>query len=156
MAITEAAAVVTTLKGAADLVDKLRGTDNREELRAGVASLADMLLGARTAALKLVEDRALLIDERSALKDRINALESELALAVDFGENSEKYERFRTSSNKFVFREKNPPGGTAGNPFFCPQCFMNKHISILQARHGDSFHHCPGCKWSAFLEAEDD
>ncbi|HUO91974.1 MAG TPA: hypothetical protein VMU22_03590 [Rhizomicrobium sp.] len=151
MAVIEAAAVVNTLKGAADLIDKLRGSDDRDQLRAGVASLADMLVDARVKALDLIGDRALLIDERAKLNERVKALEAEVARVTDFGENSQKYERIRMPGGKFVFREKNPPGGNAGAPFFCPQCFMKQHISILQGRIIDSFHFCPNCKWNDHL-----
>ena len=39
MAIGEAAAVVTTLKSAYELLDKLRNSDDKEQLRTGLLSL---------------------------------------------------------------------------------------------------------------------
>lgn len=147
MAIAEAAAVVTTLKNASDLVQKLRGSDSKEELQVGVATLTEMLVNARIAALDILEQKALLMDERTALNGRIDALERQLRHLADFDEQSQKYERVRTRGGKFVYRERNPAGGNAGAPYFCPKCFTEKKASPLQGRMTDSYHFCPVCKW---------
>lgn len=150
MVLSEAASVVSTLKGAADIVERFR-SDNREDLRAAASQLAEMLITARMAALQLIEEKALLLDERAALNNRIQALEGELGRHVDFGEHSQKYERVQTRTGQFVYREKHPPGSYAGAPNFCPKCFLEKKASILQGREDDSFHYCPACKWNAYL-----
>jgi hypothetical protein len=147
MAIAEAAAVVTTLKNAADLVQKLRGSDSKEELQAGVATLTEMLVNARVAALDILTEKAMLMDERTTLNRRIDALEREVRHLVDFDEQSQKYERVRTHFGKFVYRERNPAGGNAGAPYFCPKCYTDKKASVLQGRVGDTFHVCPVCRW---------
>jgi hypothetical protein len=148
MAFGEAAAVVTTLKSAYELVDKLRHTDDKEQLRAGVAQLADMVLTARASALQLLEEKAGLID-------RLKGAETQIARLSDFDLAAKKYERVQTGNRKFVYRECDPPGGGAGSPFFCPSCFSGKKLSVLQGRADDSFHRCPACGFQDFLDNED-
>jgi len=142
MVLAEAASVVATLKNASDLASKLIASN-----KADAQALLEVLVSARLQALDLIEQNALLMDERAALNERVKVLESENRHLVDFGDQSEKYERIQTQSQKFVYREKNPPGGNAGAPFFCPKCFLEKKASILQGRMEDTFHICPTCRW---------
>jgi hypothetical protein len=146
MAIGEAAAVVTTLKTASDLLDRLRKSDDRDALKNGVAALTEMLIDARVHTLNLIEEKA-------SLMDRVKALESQASDAIDFSDKSEKYERVKTPSGHFVYRERQPLGGDAGAPYFCPTCFANKKAEILQGR-SDSYHLCHVCKWGHYLSGE--
>jgi hypothetical protein len=82
MAIAEAAAVVTTLKSASELVDRLRKSEDRNTLRAGIDALTEMLINARMSALDLIQ-------EKEALLDRVNVLERQADIAVEFGDKSE-------------------------------------------------------------------
>jgi hypothetical protein len=147
MPLAEAAAVVTTLKNAAELVQRLRGSDSKEELQLGVATLTEMLVNARVAALDILEEKALLMDQRTALNSRIDALERELRHLTDFSERSEKYARFRTPGGHYVYREKHQDG----EPNFCPRCFLENKPSILVGRMSDNYHHCPVCRWGEYL-----
>jgi hypothetical protein len=144
MAVGEAAAVVTTLKNAWELVDKLRKTDDKETLRNGVAQLTEMLFDARATALALVEEKATLID-------RVQALERNLRDAVDFSDQSEKFKRVKTRGGIFVYREHEASDRDYDAPYFCPTCFGNKKASILVGRPEDTFHHCHVCKWGNYL-----
>lgn len=150
LGLGEAASVVTTLKSAVELVQKLRGSDSKEDLQNGIAALTELVINARLSALDLIEEKALLLDERSKLNQRLQELEAKLRRLTDFDEQSEKYERVQTGAGKFVYREKNPAPG-AGAPFFCPKCFSDKKESALQGRHGDSYVHCPSCNWGDYL-----
>lgn len=144
----EAAAVVTTLKNATDLIQKLRNSNSVEELQIGIASLTEMVISARLSALDILDGRALLQDEVSALKQRIEALDGELRHLVDFEDKSDKYERIALPNRQFVYREKTPLGGNAGAPYLCPKCFADKKVNILQGREHDGYHVCPSCRFS--------
>jgi hypothetical protein len=139
--IGEAAGVVSTLKNAYDIIEKVRRSDDRDELRNAVAALADMLLGARAAALQLIEEKAALQDEVYQLKRTADQLS-------DFTEPSPKYERMRTPTGKFIYKERN---ATDDGPRFCPTCFTNKKASILVIRQNDRYALCHECKWGGHL-----
>jgi len=151
MAIAEAAAVVSALKSASDIVDKLRSGDTKDDLRNAGAALAELLISARMAALDLIEQKAVLMDERSSLNQRIEMLERENRRLADFDEKSEKYERLQTSTGKFVYREKQSSDSNVSAPYLCPHCVSEKKLSILQGRRDDTYHFCHACKWQAFL-----
>jgi len=144
MAIAEAAAVVTTLKSATDLVDRLRKSDDKETLRTGIAALMDMLIDARLSALDLIQEKATLLD-------RVKALESAADNAIEFSDKSDKYERIQTPGGIFVYRERHPHAGNGGAPYFCPTCFANKRAEILIGRN-DGYHLCHVCKWGNYLQ----
>jgi hypothetical protein len=139
MVIGEATAVVTTLKNASDLADRIRKSDDKETLRAGASQLTEMLFNARAAALDLVQEKAELVD-------RVRQLELQLRDASDFLADG-KYERMQTPQGQFVFCER----GKGGPPFFCPTCFGNRKASILLGRQSDTFHLCHVCRWNAHL-----
>src|SRR5258706_9808348 len=147
MVVAEAASVVTTLKNAVDIVDKLRNSDRKEDLRFVASSLTEMLISARLAALALIEQKALLIDERSTLLERVKSLESEIRTLADFDLSSEKYERVQTAKGRFVFREMGKSGDNSPRPYLCPNCFSKKSISIMQLWDTEyQQYYCQACK----------
>ena len=145
MALAEAASVVTTLKSAAEIVEKIRSGDSKDDLRAAGGALAEMLISARLAALDLIEQKAMLLDERSTLNQRVKDLENELRGLTDFNGQSGRYVRVEVARGKFVYRESTPSSGTGGVPDLCPKCFEEKKVSSLHA-WGEGSHHCYGCK----------
>lgn len=149
--IGEAAAVVTTLKNATDLVAKLRNSVSKEEIQSGVAAITEMLVGARLAALDLVEQKAVLMDERTALTAQVKDLEAELRRLSDFDLVSGKYERVQMPSSLFVFREK----GVENSPLLCPHCFTEQKIRILQQNADATYAQCHTCKFGEYLRKSD-
>jgi len=154
MAIAEAAAVVTTLKNASDLVQKLRSSQSKEELQAGIAALTEMLVNARIAALDILEQKALLMDERTSLNGRIETLERENRKLVDFDDQSQKYERVKMPTGIFVYREKQAAGGNSQPPYLCPHCFAEKKARILQASSDGTFFQCHDCRFGEYLNPQ--
>jgi hypothetical protein len=76
------------------------------------------VIGPRVVALDILDQKAILIDERAALNKRIDTLEREIRHLVDFDEQSQKYERVQTPRGKFVYRKRKLAGGNAGAPQF--------------------------------------
>ena len=147
MPIAEAAAIVTSLKNASDLVGKALAANPKD-----AGPISDLLINARLAVLELIEKQAILRDEIARLNERVEAVERENRKLLDFGEQSEKYERVKLRY-AFVYREKNPPGGDAGAPYLCPKCFGENKARPLQPGYGYSGNegYCVTCKTSVSL-----
>jgi hypothetical protein len=103
-------------------------------------------------ALAAREQTAALQEERNAAMTELTALKAKIEKSDRFDKEAENYTRELTYTGATIYREKGSPGPQGKSPYFCPTCFSNKQLSILNpakgenTRLGDCNHTCAICK----------
>jgi len=129
MALTVGIAALNSLKSLYDLVEEVRNSNDPERLRAAASQMVDLALTARgqTAALQ---------DERNAAVIELAALKAMIEQSDRFDEKAKDYTRERAETGATVYREKNSAGPQGQSPYFCPKCFSDKCVSIMNPAAG--------------------
>lgn len=145
MAIAEGLAAISSLKPLYDLAREMRDASDPEKLRVAASQMFDLALAAR-------EQVALLQEQRNAAVIELTALKAEIEKADAFDKKTENYTRERTHSGATVYREKESSGPEGESPYYCPNCFGHKKLSILNPTGGkgeyrsDLVYGCAICK----------
>jgi len=131
MAITEGIAALSSLKSLYEIARDVRNASDPEKLRAAAAQMFDLALAAR-------EQTAALQEERNAAVTELAALKAEIKNAEHFDEQAENYARELTHTGATIYREKDAGGVEGQSPYYCPHCFSQKRVSMLNPiREGD-------------------
>jgi len=150
MTVLTGLAALTSMKPLVDLGLEIRDATNVEKLRA----LADEAL---QHAINARAQTALLQDERNAAVLNLAALEAEIEKAKAFDAEAKNYGREITRNGATVYREKDAGGIKASSPYFCPNCFSNKRISVMNPSAQANIsshtiaHDCSACSHSTQL-----
>ena len=134
--IAEAAAGVGALKAAFDLAKGLKDLDDAARRNAAVIELQEKILGAQTA--------------QAALIERIGELEKKVASFEAWDAQKQRYQLKDFGGSTFAYELK--PEEVGGEPAhrICPNCYQQKHTSILQFQFrtggGQDKYGCPACK----------
>lgn len=145
MVVAEGLAALRSLKSIYDIAKDVRESHDPEKLRAAAAQMFDLALAAREQTAALQEERNTAVTELAALKAEIEKHEAFDRKAADMVMRQDPH------SHAFVYRQKPAAGEQSKPPNYCPHCFENKKLSILQpakdANHrlGVFNHECPGC-----------
>jgi hypothetical protein len=124
MTVTGGIAALSSLKSLYDLVEEIRRSNDPERLRAAASQMLDLVLSARAQTAALQEERNSAVIELTTLK-------AEIEQASRFDDEAKNYTRELTPTGAFVYREKGSSGAQGPSPYYCPHCFLNKRISIL-------------------------
>lgn len=149
MGVIEAAAIVTSLKDASELVGKALASNAKD-----AGPITDLLINARLAVLGLIEQQAVLRDQVSNLTGRITELENENRRLSDFDSNSGKFERVQWPTGVFVYQERQAEGSNSPSPFFCPHCFAEQKIRILQQNADGTYFRCHACNFGDYKDRQ--
>jgi hypothetical protein len=144
MAIAEGIAALKSLRSLYEIAKDVRDSSDPEKLRAAAAQMFDLALAAR-------EQTAALQDERNAAVEELAALKTEIEKAKHFDEQAENYTRELTHTGATVYREKDAGGADGQSPYYCPHCFSEKRVSMLNpakdgARSFEAIYACAVCK----------
>jgi hypothetical protein len=131
------AAGAGALKSIYDLISDLRKANDPATLKAGINEMSDRIF-------VLYENNFRLITENEALKAELNNI-------VTFEEQKKQYTRTQAPGGAFVYVENEPSEPNAPAPYFCPKCFTDKALSMLQPASGGK-QECPNCKNSFQVE----
>lgn len=135
--IGAAAAIINTLRNAAEIAKNIRNENDIEAVRASAGALLDMLLDVRIKAVGLHEQVVTLSDALVASERKVREYE-------DFSSEAERFQRVAVWKS-FVYREKKPPNEGAGVPNFCPNCFFKKQLTLLPHHNVGGEAACPAC-----------
>lgn len=146
MALTTGLAALATMKPLYDLGKQISDANNVEKLRALAGEALEHAINARAQTALLQDERNAAVIERDALKRQIEEAER-------FDEQVENYVRERDrNTGATVYREKGSTGPQGESPYYCPNCFAHKKLSILNPAptfdsHGWRVTYgCPICK----------
>jgi hypothetical protein len=141
MALTSGLQALATLKPLYDLGREISDANNVEKLRFLAGQALEQAINARA-------QTALLQDERNTAVIELATLKAKIEEADRFEGKRENYARERTHTGATVYREKGSTGPQAESPYYCPNCFEHKRISILNPAvdyPADQRHLCPEC-----------
>ena len=145
MVLTEGIAALSSLRSLYEIARDVRNSNDPERLRTAAAQMFDLALAAREQTAALQEERNLAVTELATLKGEVEDTKR-------FDDEAENYARERTPTGATVYREKNAAGPQGQSPYYCPNCFGNKQLSILNpgpqenTRMGTCAYICPSCK----------
>jgi hypothetical protein len=107
---------------------------------------------------KLIEFNSALIDaqtsvfavnqERTALVERIGALEAKVTELENWETEKQRYELKEVAPRNFAYVLKPQTQGSEPSHWICPGCYQKRQKSILQGIESHSFgwsHSCPSC-----------
>lgn len=115
---------LSSLSAALDIAKGLNGTINEARIAEVKLDLIGRIMDAKEALLAAQE-------EKLATRDRISALEAEIAKLKDWSAEAERYELANTGQGGLAYREKGTvPSGQDGD-WLCPNCFQNGKKSHL-------------------------
>lgn len=147
-AIAEGVAALNSLRSLYEIAKSARNSNDPEKIRADAAQMFDLAFAAR-------EQTAALQEERNAAMLELAALKAEVEKAKRFDEQRENYAREITHTGTTVYREKNSAGAQGQSPYYCPHCFGNKQLSILNpfspSIQREMVHTCPICGMKTLL-----
>jgi hypothetical protein len=129
--ITAAAGTLalTSLRSLYDISKDIRNSSDPEKLKIAAGQMFELAIAAR-------EQVAALQEERNAAVTELTALKAEIEKADRFDEKAEAYTRERNGSGAVIYREKDAGGPQGQSPYFCPNCFGNKKLSMLNPAKG--------------------
>ena len=143
MVIATGLQALATLKPLYELGREISDATNTEKLRALAGEALEHAINARA-------QTALLQDERNSAVTELAALKREIENAKRFDDRAENYTRERNDTGATVYREKDSGGREGKSPYFCPHCFANKKISMMNPAGEPSGWRvpflCPSCK----------
>jgi hypothetical protein len=145
MALTEGLAALSSIKSLSDFAREIKDSNDPEKLRAVASAVLDLAITARA-------QTALLQEERNAAVIKLAAFETEVEKAKRFDDQAEGYARERTHTGATVYREKGSTGAKAPSPYYCPHCFSEKRLSVMNPAKGTATgryecdYACPVCK----------
>lgn len=146
MTIAEGVAALTSVRSIYEIARDVRNSSDPEKIRIAAAQMFDLALAAREQTAALQEERNAAMTELAALKTKIEKTER-------FDKEAENYTLVRNPTGATVYREKDSTGAQGKSPYYCPNCFSNKKLVILNpVDTNDHFpkciHYCPACKAS--------
>jgi hypothetical protein len=131
MEIGGIAAGAGALKSIYDLISDLRKTNDPATLKAGINEMSGRIS-------TLFEDNIRLMAENQTLKAKLDSI-------IAFEEQKKQYTRTQTPGGAFLYVENELCEPNTPAPYFCPKCFTDKALSMLQpAASGKQ--ECPTCK----------
>ena len=145
MALTEGIAALTSIKPLYEFAREIKDSNDPEKLRGIASAVLDLAITARA-------QTALLQEERNAAVIKLAALEAEVEKAKRFDNEAEGYARECTQTGATVYREKGAGGTNGKSPYYCPHCFSDKRLSILNPAKGENTqiyycdYTCSACK----------
>jgi hypothetical protein len=150
MALTEGLAALTSLKSLYEIAREVRDSTDVEKVRNAAAQMFDLALAAR-------EQTALLQEERNAAVIELAALKAEIEKSNRFDDECKGYTRELNISGATVYREKESSGSQGKSPYYCPNCFAHKRISMLNPASsidhaGELMYGCGVCKITVPLQ----
>jgi hypothetical protein len=132
--VSEVFAGITSFKAMLDMAKALKDIDDATRRNAAVIDLQEKILSAQEA--------------QSALIERIQDLEKEVADLKEWDGEKEKYELVAIAGTSFAYMPK-PGAGNAEPPhWLCTKCFEDRKKSILQLKGSMSrfdVYHCASC-----------
>jgi predicted RNA-binding Zn-ribbon protein involved in translation (DUF1610 family) len=144
MAIAEGVAALTSLRSLYEVARDVRNSTDPEKLRAAAAQMFELAISAR-------EQTAALQEARNAAMAELAALKAIIEKAENFDEKAKGYTREFNASGAFIYREKGVAEAEGYAPYFCPNCFDHKDLSMLQPKEAPSgtfttqLFGCPKC-----------
>jgi hypothetical protein len=143
MVVAEGIAALSSLRSLYEIARDVRNSNDPERLRAAAGQMFDLAFAAR-------EQVAALQEERNAALIKLASLETEIEKAKRFDDHAENYARELTTTGAFVYREKESPESQGPSPYYCPHCFSNKRLSMLNPSSATPWeevqaHRCPAC-----------
>jgi hypothetical protein len=145
MALTEGLAALSSIKSLSEFAREIKDSNDPEKLRAVANAVLDLAITARA-------QTALLQEERNAAVIKLTALEAKIEDAKRFDNESNNYVRERTHTGATVYREKDAGGPQGASPYYCPHCFAERRLSVLNpakgenTRMGQCDYMCSACK----------
>lgn len=126
MAIVTGLQALATMKPLYELGRQIADANSVDKLRALAGEALEHAINARAQTALLQDERNAAVIERDALKTTIEDTRR-------FDEQAENYVRERDrDTGATIFREKGSTGGPKGeSPYYCPNCFAHKKVSIL-------------------------
>lgn len=144
MALVTGLAAINSLKSLFEIARDVRDSQDPDKLRAAAAQMFDLALAAR-------EQTAILQEDRNAAVAELTSLKADVEKSNQFDDEAKNYTRERTHTGATVYREKDSGGPEGASPYYCPNCFTHKQISILNPTTpqnigiGVSMYSCPVC-----------
>lgn len=145
MALAEGVAVFNSLRSLYEIASSVRNSNDPEKLRIAAGQMFDLALAAR-------EQTSVLQDERNAAVAELASLKAEIKQAQKFEEESKDYTRECNQTGAFIYRQKGSAGAEGQSPYFCPNCFSNGKLKMLNPTPGAEIQMwkctfgCPECK----------
>lgn len=131
MVVAETIAGLGAIKTAFDMTKALKDINDAAIRNAAVIELQEKILSAR--------------DAQTALLDRVNLLEKEVASFEKWDTEKEEYELKEIFSRTFAYAIKESARGARPPHLICANCFEDRKKTILQ--RADAAHLvCPVCK----------
>jgi Zn finger protein HypA/HybF involved in hydrogenase expression len=136
--------VMSSLNAAVNITKAMKDVHDATVLDAKVFELQRAMLDTQSAVFAVNE-------ERSALIERVGALEKEISDLREWETEKQKYElKALDSTGVYAYARKAIPGDTEPHHFLCANCYQNGQKSILQATvhlaMRKRVHFCPRCK----------
>jgi hypothetical protein len=145
MVIATGLQALATMKPLYDLGQQIRAANSVEKLRVHAEEALEHAVNARA-------QTALLQDQRNAAVLELATLKAEIEKAKRFDDHAENYTRERMHSGATVYREKDAGGREGQSPYFCPHCFGNKELQVMNPAAGANTnihtfpYSCPKCR----------
>jgi hypothetical protein len=144
MALTEGIAALTSIKPLYEFAREIKDSNDPERLRGIASAVLDLAITARA-------QTALLQEERNAAVIKLAEFEAQIENSKQFDQYAENYVRELTHTGATVYREKGAGGTEGQSPYFCPHCFSEKRVSMLNpigpaGNNYEATYSCPVCK----------
>lgn len=151
MPAVEFAGLISSIRGAIDVVKELKyAYDEQTSLRTQ-AELLERLIGIQHEALSVQNRHSELIKEKDELQKKLIEFDK-------WEEVTESYRLLEVQTGKFVYSLKNPQLSSEPIHWLCTNCFDDRKKSILQAvfrNDFDALYACPRCKANLYLHYKD-
>jgi hypothetical protein len=141
------AALASSLKITGDMAKAAVGLRDAEAMRSKVIEFQSAILDAQHLVFSANE-------ERTALIDRVGALEKELASMKEWNTGKGQYQLESVDAGKFAYVPKPVVGSTEPPHWLCTHCFENRKKSILQCQTEagrDNVWICPSCSMKILI-----
>jgi hypothetical protein len=144
-------AALTSLRSLYDIAKDIRNSNDPDKLRVAAGQMFDLAIAAR-------EQVAALQRERDEAVNELAALMAEVEKAKAFDAEKENYIRELTRTGTVVYREKDSAGPQGKSPYFCPNCFGDRKIAIMNPAKGANSRmayvsfSCPKCSMTTEME----
>jgi hypothetical protein len=142
---------ITALKGAADIVQTIKGMREATAIRTQIIDLQSKIIEANNRALAAQ-------DERTTLLERISSLKTEVAGLKAWGAEREQYQPKNVGDGGVAYMLKPEARGTEQPHWLCPTCYAEGKKAFFQPTGDKSgrkhIYRCQGCGSSLATENE--
>ena len=144
MDISSITAAIASIKTAKEIITGLNKLKSEVEINSAKSELLNQIIDIQSNLLTIQSEYQSIFEENNDLKERLKVVN-------DWETEKENYCLKSIPNNNFAYSLKNPQTDTEKKLLFCPNCFSNQQIKILQYTSIPQGYICNSC--DSFIDA---